>query len=204
MGLYCRTPELREELCREFFITPVAHLTLLNGQRIHSDAGGYITENYFRFKAIHRRSGQEETIVCGYPTGCHFCDLLGVDRPPLFNPLQVAGAGGGRGGGGGVPRPRWNPTMLQLSNAVNILLSYLAEREESPLLDIKAKIDANLTRPPFISLVKAVNTIIGKYGTTMTDILDEIERRNGPIRNFEFTHLIDILNREGIAQNFVV
>ena len=190
----CRGHERRLWLCREYEITPIAHLKLLKGQRLDSCAGGEITDNYFRFHA--RRRGNPEDfgdIICGYPTGCDFCDILNIDKPPLFNPLRAEpGGGGGAGGGNGGNNPaqeQWNPCMLQLSNAVKILLAYLPYREDSPLSNIQEKICNYPFCNPFPKYIKSVNTVLRNYDLTMDDVLEDIERQNGPIKDFHFNLL---------------
>lgn len=203
----CRGHERRVWLCREYEITPVAHLKLLSGQRIESCAGGEITDNYFRFHA--RRKGNPDDsgdIICGYPTGCDFCEILDVEKPALFNPLRTENGGGVNPGGGGGNNPapeQWNPVMLQLSNAVKILLAYLPYKEDSPLSNIQEAICDYPNYRPFPKYIKAVNTILGSHNLTMDSVLENIERDNGPIKEYHFNLLSQAIRNLGEKDRFV-
>lgn len=200
----CRGHERRVRLCRDYEITPVAHLKLLAGQVFESCAGGIITDSYFRFHAVRNGNPDDKgDIICGYPTGCDFCDILGVEKPRLFNPLRVENGGGyGGAGTGGVPPTPRNPVMQQLSDAVMLLLAYLPYREDSPLSSIQEKISKYPNATPFTKYIRSVNTILKNNKLTMHDVLENIERRNGPVREFDFELLKQILSESGIVSYF--
>jgi hypothetical protein len=204
----CRGHERRIWLCREYEITPIAHLKLLEGQNMTSCAGGNLTDSYFRFRAVRRGNPDDNgDIICGYPTGCDFCELLDIDRPPLFNPLIAdhEGGGGGAGGGNGGNNPapeQWDPVMLQLSNAIMILLAYWPYREDSILSKIQEEIRTIPDREPRRGLIKSVNTMLRNTNTTLRTILNDIERNNGRIRNFQFNLLIQVIEDMGLEQHF--
>lgn len=202
----CRGHEKRIWLCREYEITPVAHLKLLVGQTLESCAGGKITDSYFRFHAVRKGNPNDHgDIICGYPTGCDFCDILGVAKTPLFNPLKAKGSGGGAGGSGGpgtLGTPI-NPVMQQLYDAVMILLTYLPYREESPLANIQETISKYPAVTPFNKYVKAVNKILESYDLTMPMVIECIRKENGPVRNFKFDLLAGIVVSLGMDQRFV-
>lgn len=203
--LPCRGHENRIQICRDYTIFPVVHAKLLKGQSIPSCAGGTIVDHYYRFHAVLKAdSSKEYTIFCGYEAAADFCSILGVETPPLFDPLKNVGLPGtGTGGASSASSPTaWNPAMLQLVNAINILLCFWPKRADSVLESVLREVSPYPTKRPYTRFVKSVNTMLRNAKTTMRAVLTRMEAENGPVKDYRFDELIKILEKESIPQYF--
>ncbi|HHW5147729.1 TPA: hypothetical protein ACU2G4_002583 [Staphylococcus aureus] len=74
---------------------------------------------------------------------------------------------------------KWNPLAFQLSEAINLLISYINIPIDGTLANIKLEVDTYYYSKPFKSKVKAVNTIIGKLvkDKTLTEIKEELAQK---------------------------
>lgn len=198
----CRGREVREQIVRNYQVTPVAHVKLLSGQTKRSDAEANISDEYYIFEAIDSK-GKKEIIQCGMGAARDFLDLLNHDGLPLFNPLHIDGNVGGYGGVN--PRPRgsenqvqnWNRTAKQLYNAIMWLITIWGWEPDKPLFEFRKDIMENFNREPFDWKVKRVNTVIqrGGHGKTLTEIINDFRNKNN-IRDdmCQFDLLNNIIN----------
>lgn len=85
----CRGYDKRKKIVKEYNVIPVAHLKLLSHQTKHSDAGSTIKDEYYIFKAVNKRNGNEEVIQCGMGAAKDFLRLLNHGGLPIFNPLKI-------------------------------------------------------------------------------------------------------------------
>lgn len=161
----CRSTERRKWIVDNYNVVPVAHIQLLVGQTKHSDAGATIENDYYIFHATDKVSGKREIIQCGMGAAKDFLRLTGHEGLPLFNPLHGeggAGAGGHIGGnpdgnGGRRPAEIWNPIAQQLFNAIMWIIVIIGAEPDTPIFEIREKVDRFKDREPFHSQVKAVN-----------------------------------------------
>ena len=84
----------------------------------------------------------------------------------------------------------------------SLLLAYLPYREDSPLSSIQEKINKYPNATPFNKYIKSVNTILRNNNLTMHEVLENIERKNGPVREFHFELLTQILDELDILSFF--
>lgn len=198
----CMGRKVREQIVKDYKVTPVAHIKLLSGQTKRSDAEADIRDEYYIFEAIDS-NGKKETIQCGMGAARDFLDFLNHSGLPLFNPLHIDRNMGGHGGIN--PRPRgnenqgqnWNQTAIQLYNAIMWLIIAWDVSPGTPLYEFKKDIVENQNREPFGWKVKRVNTVIqrGGHGKTLTDIINSFKNQNN-IRDdvCQFNLLIDVIN----------
>ncbi|NFC89520.1 hypothetical protein EXN13_18100 [Clostridium botulinum] len=194
---YCRTPRLREELVANFYIKPYAHVRLLNGQTKKSATGDTLERSYYCFTYSNKNDSSDNgSFICGKHAGDHFCRLLNVPRLTMFNPLQEEHNLGNRNANGnGDMHVSWDTTAKQLYNAINIIIMCWDNiLPNSPLIEIKEKIERCYYRKPSQAQIKAINTIISRdyMGRTIQDMLTELRDQN-EIREFEFTLLNEVL-----------
>ena len=196
----CRGHNNRVNIVNNYDITPLAHLRVLGGMVVHSDAGGDITDSYFLFRCIHKETKQEKIICCGEPTAKDFSLLLHTDLPRIFNPLIDEGyEGGGNHGGGG--KIRWNRTRKQLYNAVMLFIMWLGNKPHRVLFSIKTELERDTQSAPPLSKIKAVNTLYTQYHTTARSIINDLEKENR-LKDFRFDLLLKELERCHIEQHF--
>lgn len=200
----CTGAARREQICREYNVTAVGCYVLFDEQTIRSDAGGrIITDKYYLFTCICENPHREEVIKCGQPTARHLCELSGQTLPSEFNPFQGEYEGGGDGGGVNHGNAvHWHPSRRQLHNAIMLFITRYGERLQpnSPIFSIKENVERNIEEPVEARSVCGVNTIIGKFGTTMSEIMQYFSRFR-PVRDFHFNILEQILQERGIDEN---
>lgn len=198
----CRGRKVREQIVKDYKVVPVAHIKLLLGQIKRSDAEADIRDEYYIFEAIDS-NGKKETIQCGMGAARDFLALLNHNGLPLFNPLHMDRNSGehgrvnSRSRGNKNQEQNWNPTALQLYNAIMWLIIVWDAKPSTPLFDFKKDILENQSREPFIWKVRRVNTVIqrGGHGRTLTEIINSLRSKNN-IRNdvCQFNLLIDVIN----------
>lgn len=214
--MYCRGAKRRRQIVEECNVVPKAHIKLLAGQEIISDAGGTIEKEYYIFEATPRKSGNPEIILCGMSATKDFLRRLNHNGLPLFNPLCGEGgnAGGdlqdgdgteGHGNGnlqrsdgdGGEGNLEWNLIAWQLYNACMWVIIIIDAKAGTPILKIQEKVYSLRDREPVDIRVKGVNAIIRKnlQGRTLTEAINEL-RANNRIRDelCQFNLLEGIIN----------
>lgn len=211
MNLNCRGALRRKSIVNEYYVTPIAHVKLLQGQIKYSDADAPITDQYYQFKAVNKNTKRVQTIQCGMGVARDFLKLTQCKPLPLFNPLQQNVANhniqnGGINGrnNGNKNKISWNPKAKQLYNAIMwIIVIWNGIKVDSPLYNIKEIVEKYATSAPFSSRIKGVNTIIretiGKDGSTLTDAINKL-KDNNDIRNnvCDFSLLIpDLKDKDG-------
>ena len=204
---YCRTAERREQIIRKYDLTPIAHVTLLNGQKRKSCTGNTLEGAYYCFSYKEKYGEASGSFFCGTETGNHFMDLINSKRLPVFNPLKSKRNEDisilTRGETNAKDKKVWHPASLQLFNAINLLIICLDTSIGTPLDQIMNKIIRYSDRPPFQSQVKAVNTIISKDSRNrkLSEMLVEISEFCDT-KHYEFNLLRDILSQENIESRF--
>lgn len=198
----CRGRKVREQIVRDYKVTPVAHIKLLSDQTKRSDAEADISDEYYIFEAIDS-DGNKETIQCGMGAARHFLHLLNHDGLPLFNPLHIERNLGGHDGAN--PRPggnehqgqNWNQTARQLYNAIMWLIIAWDAKPDTPLFEFKSDVIKYQNLEPFPSKVSRVNTVIknGGKGKTLTEIINSFRKDNN-IRSdvCQFNLLNNVIN----------
>lgn len=200
----CRGHNKRKVIVENYFVKPVAHIKLLNGQTIQSDAGSDIEDSYFIFECVSKSSGEKKYINCGRPTANDFCDLIGAKLPPIFNPLKtnvISEPKGNKTISTNNITSNWNPVRKQLYNATMLLICAWNAVPNTPLFNIKDELETYVTTEPYFSRIKSINTILSKKGITMRDIIDDLSKNNN-LRNYKFDLLIDKLKEKQIKQYF--
>lgn len=198
----CRGAETREQIIKDYKVTPVAHIKLLSGQTKRSDAEADIADEYYIFEAIDS-DGNKKNIQCGMGAARHFLALLNHAGLPIFNPLHidrnVRGHGCGNPGlGGNVNQAQnWNQTARQLYNAIMWLIIAWDAKPNTPLFEFRDDVIRYHDRVPFGWKVKRVNTAIknGGRGKNLSEIINNFRNENN-IRDdmCQFDLLNNIIN----------
>lgn len=135
-----------------------------------------------------------------------FLELLRLDPLPLFNPLQQnAEHNEARQNviNPSIANKEWHTEAKQLHNAINLIIVCWNRPIGGALLDIKTKLERFYDKEPFISQIKAINTILSydREGRTLSQQIAELAQGNN-IRNFTFDALNKRLGNEKINSNF--
>lgn len=200
----CTGEENRKRICREYDVKAIGCIALYGGREVVSDAGGkVITERYYKFLCIHKGDGHHEFIQCGYPTARHICKLSGIGLPMEFNPFKINGSGkyGPGSGGGGGSKPQ-NKGRKQLDTAIRLFITVkdVILKPETPIFKVQERVEADMYSDVELRDVKAVNTILGNFHTTLPQIVAEL-KMHGTVRKYNFDILIDMINKSGIIPN---
>jgi hypothetical protein len=84
----CHTLKARRKIVRDYNLIPQTHVILLPGQIKKNLAGGILTNRYYAFEYEEKNNAKNKgTFCCDYVCGESFCNLLGIKKLPLFNPL---------------------------------------------------------------------------------------------------------------------
>lgn len=192
----------RKRICEEYDVQAIGCIVLYGGRTVISDAGGkVIRDKYYKFLCVNKGDGHREFIQCGYPTAKHICELSGIQLPAEFNPFVGEGNNGGGAGGGQNVRPM-NRGRKQLDNAIMLFVTAKDEilGPETAIFKIKERVEKDMYNDVDFGDVKAVNTILGKFYTTMSQIIADLGM-HGTVRNYNFNILHNMLNEKQIFPN---
>lgn len=201
----CRGHKKREMIVQHYSVTPIAHIKLINGNKIISDAGGDISDSYFIFTCKSKFNGMEEIIYCGKPTAQDFCNMTNQELPELFNPLKSSEKAEHKQIHSNYQKlnksKKWNETRSQLYNATMLLIAIFDAKPNTPLFSIKSELETYVTYEPYFSRIKAINTIIHKSKKTLRDILNDLGQKNN-MKEYSFDLLVSKLREKNIQQYF--
>ncbi|WML37983.1 hypothetical protein RCG19_12065 [Neobacillus sp. OS1-2] len=200
----CRGNVNRERIISEYELRAVAHVKLLIGQTKKSCTGDILTDSYYCFTYKNKNVQTKGSFFCGTHAANHFLTLLGKQPLPLFNPLRSSIGSSGQQSVSTTHKSKWDPAAKELYNAINLLIIVWNTNINSILADIRDNLEKYPSRTPFISKIKALNTIISKdfKGRTLQVMISELRKNNPELRSFSFSHLDLILSSEGVSSYF--
>lgn len=202
----CRGEKTRIEIVANYIVEPIAHLRLLNGQSKRSEAEADLTDQYYIFECTSKSNNKiVETIICGTGAASHFFRLTGQEKPPLFDPLKSESTTGGSGSctDSISDLRKWNEKSKQLYAAIQWLIICWDIIPRGAIIDIKRRLEKYSYKEPFVSQIKAINTIISKdsSGKTLTQMIDRF-RANNDIKSYDFSLLTATLLSKNIQSYF--
>jgi hypothetical protein len=194
---------------KEYDITPLARLPLLDGQTKPSAARKILTDEYYYFSYKRKNSNDKlKTFIVGWYAAKHFLELLNHAPLELFGIFKSYNEKSNKKENTNtmIEKDKWNPLALELYRVINIILMAWDVKEVGTLTNILQEITNNKTLEPPHYLAKSVNTIIkgDKKKRTIYEILDEFKRKNDII-NFKFPLITKILlgYKDKIEKNFL-
>lgn len=137
----CRSEKKRQDIVDNYYVSPIAHIQLLSGQRKHSDAGQTITNDYYIFEAISKKGGEKEIIQCGMGAAKDFLKKINHKGLPLFNPLHYAMEKEKKNqntydsNGNGDKILKWNGVAKQLYNAIMWVIIIIDAKPNTPIYE---------------------------------------------------------------------
>lgn len=186
---------------------PIAHVRLLKGQNKKSCTGDRLTDQYYCFYYIHKKNSQiAGTFFCGKYAAEHFLKLLNKNPLPLFDPLK--GISSYRKSNKTEVRTirtdEWNPVAKQLYEAIHLLIICWDIVPGKVLSEIKEKLEKYYNKEPFLSQIKAINTVISKdcRQRTLQEMIDELRRAGNKIKEYKFDLLNERLSKQNIKSYF--
>lgn len=128
------------------------------------------------------------------------CELSRIELPAEFNPF-IDGRAGGGGAGGGIGRP-WNNGRRQLYSAIMLFITKYDSglNPKTAIFKVKERVESDVYSDVELRDVKAVNTILGSFHTTLSQVITGLAPY-GKVRNYRFNILIDMINHNGIVPN---
>ncbi len=200
----CRGERRRQQIVNNYYVKPIAHLRLLNGQTKRSDAEANLSDTYYIFECkLKSNVNNIETIICGSGAGKHFLQLLSQESPALFDPLKSHEVGGSGAGGGDTIEDKWDSTAKQLYNAIQWLIICWDIIPRGPMIAIKEEVVRLHNQKPTFSQIKAINTILSKdhRKRKLTEMINEFSKTN-EIKRYEFDLLTQEIEEKGIDSYF--
>lgn len=204
----CYGHDTRVRIVENYNIKCTAHIRLLNGQVIRSDAERDIIDTYYIFECVNKNDGNDvDRIICGTGAARDLLQLANITAPPIFNMLHDVGNEGGERGGNQHQRDEnqhqaeeWDAAAKQLYNAIMILI-IAWNLKPGPMYKYLEDVKKYRDRTPYLYKVNKINQIIHRYRTSLRDILNNLAQNNN-IRNYEFNLLEDILHNAGNMSYF--
>ncbi|WP_394877308.1 hypothetical protein [Mammaliicoccus lentus] len=205
-----RGRENRRKFLKEYDITAISHLKLLEGQK-KDGAGGLLTDRYYCFS--YRLKGDKGndigTFNCGYHIAEDLLELSNQEKLPLFNPFKTINEvnkshkhEGDENLGAGQSRKQYNDLALQLTNAINLIIFCYDGSINGTLAKIKNETDKYYYNEPYDYKIKSVNTIIGNlFNQKLKDKVNEITK-NQEVKNFNFSLLTEVIEKNELVNNF--
>lgn len=190
----CRGDARKLEILTDYTLEPVAHLKLLNGQKMNGCCGP-LRDRYYVFRVSPKSGGEPGEMIVGYHCAEDFLRLLQLQRLPLFNPLtqQSSGAGGGGGVTGGAS---WHPLTREVYNAVNLLsMAWGGHRPYGFLLEILNNIHSSPSTRIDDKIVRRLNTTIAKdrESRTLRQMIDALAAANPNFKEYHFPLIGEVL-----------
>lgn len=200
----CRGHDKRVEIVNNYDVKCEAHIKLLHGMTIRSDAERDIINTYYLFTCKNKKNETVEKICCGEGAGRDLLALANIEAPLIFNMLQEdnVGTGGDNGNhnSGGTNNRQWHPAAKQLYNAIMILITAW-NMKPGRIYEYKAQAEEYFYCAPFSNRVEKINKILQRNRTSMRKILDGLAEDNH-LRDFRFDLLEAILHEAGIISYF--
>ncbi len=207
----CRTTKVREKLVKENEVVAIFHSRLLAGQKIDSDAGPEITDQYFAFKVTSREYPKKTSVLyCGTHTAADFFRKTGQKSIPFFDPLKSTHSNASSDGDstGGKKKIHWNPLALELHNICGLILcawgaNAIKKSPDGPLQRIIYEIMERPLYEPSLSQIKSINTTLGadKDKRDMHEIVAYLRSNNPTLKNYTFELIHNFLKEHGIRSN---
>lgn len=202
----CYGHDTRVKIVEKYNLKCIAHIRLLKGQKIRSDAERDITNSYYIFHCINKSDNKVvESIVCGTGAARDLMKLANISAPPVFNMLHEAG--GDRKASSEVlsgektqKEEKWDDAAKQLYNAIMILITAW-NLKPGPIYDYLEEAKKYKYCTPFPNRVDKINKIIHRNKTSLRLVLKKMKQENN-IRNYEFNYLEDILHKNGLKSYF--
>lgn len=202
-----RGEENRDKFIKKYDLKPISHQKLLKGQTKDSIGGSDLTDRYYCFVYNRKGESQTDTFICGYHIAESLLQKTGQEKLPLFNPMKSSSnpnkSNGNITNDNNHNNRKWNEVAYQLSNAINLLISYRNKPIDRVLAQIHLTITKYYYKKPFDSEVKSVNTIIGRLlrHKTLEEALLELSEEND-MKKYDFSLLNQVLSEHELESNF--
>jgi len=201
----CVGNERKQSICKKYYIKPVIHSVLLNGQ-VKDGCCGPLSDEYYTFGYKVRNSKEVELDYFNVGKSCaqSFLEIIRHSGLPIFNPLRAAPSIHGKDASGVNRSDRGTaaPINVELIQAINLLCISWGLIPKSTIADI---LDFTRKRPniPNLMGVEIMNKIISKdkQERTLRTMIDELRVKND-IREFRFDLINEHLNSKKLKNYF--
>lgn len=202
----CRGHDKRVEIVNNYEVNCVAHIMLLAGQEIYSDAERIIENDYYVFICVHKMTGEKDKIICGGGAARDFFLLTHTSPPPIFNMLHILNPCTNldllnNRGASNKNIEKWDPAAKQLYNAIMILI-VAWNLKPGPIYDYLEEAKTYKNYKPFLYRVERINKILHRNHTTMTKVIQKLREKNKNIKKYDFDLLSKILQDDGKESYF--
>ncbi|MFJ7308843.1 hypothetical protein [Peribacillus frigoritolerans] len=166
-----------------------------------------LTDSYYSFEFKSKTDKNDVGgFYCGSHAAAHFLNLINRPALPIFNPLKSHSSTtiSTNTSNNTDKQFKWDPTALELYNAINLLIICWNKPIYGQLAKFKNDLEKYYSNEPFVYRIQKVNDIIGKdiKKRTLTTMINELHRNNPDMKSFTFNKLNEVLARLNIKSNF--
>lgn len=202
----CRNREVREQIVQLYDLEVITYSVILKGREKKSCTGDILTHQYYEFLCKLKSDNKKTKIItCGYTAGEHFLELCNLERPKRFNPLidnEINENNIENNNENNVEITRdnikdsckWNKLAYELYIALNWLSICWNKPLMGHLLEKKINLKNNPTKEPSESVIRAVNTSIGRGKKSLTEMINKL-REDNEIREYTFDYLNEYIEK---------
>lgn len=200
----------KEEIIKNYNLVPITYVKLLRGQQKENCCGGYLKDKYYAFEYHHKINISDNGgFFVGYDCAEQLFNLLSIDKNdyPLFNPIKqlTAGTTGTGGTAGTTSKNKIHGLNKEVYNAINLMCMAWNTPPYGKILNTYNYVKNPLNKPTQSWAIKDINYIIGRYSTTLTDIVNNLRTLEPNLKIFEFPEMNqiidDMITRGEITQN---
>ncbi|MEQ9467915.1 MAG: hypothetical protein RLN88_10925 [Ekhidna sp.] len=200
----CVGNERKLKICSKYFIKPVIHSMILNGQSKNGCCGVLTDEYYaFAFKAKNSKDPDFEYFYVGKSCADSFLKLIKHPGLSLFNPLKSTQAKGTSYGNWKNPSVKKDaPINLELIQAVNLLCISWGTIPKSALADVLDFTRSRIDIPNYRG-IEILNRVISKdtQVRTLKEMIIELAQNN-ELREFSFPLINAYMSNVNEQNNF--
>ena len=198
--------EARTKTAELYYVRAINHLKLLPGQRVFGECGD-LTERCYVLELCRKETGLKKIYNVGYRVAEDLLDKTGQPYLPVFDLLKSENGGSGREGRGrgrGVSNvERLSPLNREFFNAINIvLIAWKVEEPGDLFKDCLAYLNSCPGLDTKEGFILKFNSAISKDGKqrTLTQMLEDVRKEYGDVRNFTFPLMHAILGDKSRMQ----
>lgn len=198
MNITCRGDQSKQKIINEYNITPISFVELLNGQNKKCCCNDTLTNSYYTFSAIHKKTKKEYSFFAGESCAKKILSLSNLKPLSLFSVLIVEEGNHYDRNRNGVKTEKSeeqdnHPVNQELLESIYLL----SIAWNSPLMSMN-KIVTYTRNTPLIPNIKGVewfNNKVGQdsKGRTLSQMLDDLRQDNPKLKYFDFKHLKEVM-----------
>lgn len=190
-----RGKEAKDRFFKDYTdIKVLDYAVVLNGNSKKNQCGGKLTDKYYRFSAICKKTNKKEYFFLGYDCGKQIISRLNITYSiRLFNPLlstnqqQYNKNTTNDANKEANSTPEMTPLEYELFCLIHLMCEGIGFKQTDIIDNIKFKLLNNPHKEPHPGDFEALNTILTKWHTSIPEIIEKLQNNNNKLKKFDFT-----------------